>query len=336
MNEAQCRELLEAVRYATMAPSTHNTQPWRFEIGQSSILVLPDYSRRLSMLDPLDRELWISLGCAVENLVLALEHLGYRPTVDLSHLDEDRIVVAFGAKKTPRRSELFEEIPRRGTNRGKYNSLPIPATELDDLRALALEPGVRLRLVTEAKDRSRVLKLVMQADAEQMARPGFREELSHWIRFNDEEARRKRDGLGSEAIGLPHGPRWLGSFVLKNAPLAATPRTRKDRVLVTSSPAVLLIESEEQTRAAWVATGRSFERVALHLSRRKIQLAHLNQAVEMPGVREKIVKAMQAEGHPQLLLRLGYAPEAPRSVRRDVEEVVGETLTTLLPGRVLV
>jgi nitroreductase len=52
----------ELVRYATLAASGHNTQPWRFTIAEDAITITPDYTRRVPVIDPHDRELWISLG----------------------------------------------------------------------------------------------------------------------------------------------------------------------------------------------------------------------------------------------------------------------------------
>ena len=57
-------EVSEFIRYATLAASGHNTQPWRFRIVDSSIEVLPDFSRRTPVVDPDDHHLFASLGCA--------------------------------------------------------------------------------------------------------------------------------------------------------------------------------------------------------------------------------------------------------------------------------
>ena len=75
---AQMREL---VRYATLAANGHNTQPWKFAIRENAIEIHPDYTRRLPAVDPHDRELWISLGCALENLLQASRAIGYAPEV---------------------------------------------------------------------------------------------------------------------------------------------------------------------------------------------------------------------------------------------------------------
>jgi hypothetical protein len=61
----------ELVHYATLAASSHNTQPWRFEIGSDNIALLPDFTRRCAAVDPDDHHLFASLGCAAENLLIA-------------------------------------------------------------------------------------------------------------------------------------------------------------------------------------------------------------------------------------------------------------------------
>lgn len=77
-------DMIELVHYAIMAPSGHNTQPWKFRIQENTISIFPDFSRRLPVVDPLDRELYISLGCALENLIVAAGHEGYRASVEHS------------------------------------------------------------------------------------------------------------------------------------------------------------------------------------------------------------------------------------------------------------
>ncbi len=66
----------ELVRYATLAASGHNTQPWRFRIGDNRIEVLADFSRRTPVVDPDDHHLFASLGCAAENLAIAARACG--------------------------------------------------------------------------------------------------------------------------------------------------------------------------------------------------------------------------------------------------------------------
>ena len=69
------------IHYATLAANGHNTQPWKFAIQENAIEIHPDTTRRLPVVDPDNRELWISLGCALENLLIAARAGGFNPEV---------------------------------------------------------------------------------------------------------------------------------------------------------------------------------------------------------------------------------------------------------------
>lgn len=117
----ELHELHELVRLATLAPSGHNTQPWKFRLEAGRIQLYPDLTRRVPVVDPDDRELWISLGSALENLLLAAAHFGYQAetTYHLAGTPDDHIAVALH-KTGPApagRSAPFEAIPLRQSTR---------------------------------------------------------------------------------------------------------------------------------------------------------------------------------------------------------------------------
>lgn len=98
-------QMREIIHYATLAPNGHNTQPWKFAITQNAIEIYPDYTRRLPVVDPDNREMWISLGCALENLLLAAAASGYAANV-IYPGSTDAITVNL-TKDLPRLSPLF-------------------------------------------------------------------------------------------------------------------------------------------------------------------------------------------------------------------------------------
>src|ERR671913_126650 len=89
--EAQLRFLL---RYAILAPSTKNSQPWAFSVQGNRIHIIADLSRDQPIADAGRRELYISLGCALENLLVAAEHFGFRYGVTYFPQPEQNELVA--------------------------------------------------------------------------------------------------------------------------------------------------------------------------------------------------------------------------------------------------
>ena len=121
---------------AIFAPSIRNTQPWKFSITGNEIQLFADVYRWLKVADPDRRELFVSLGCALENLLVAAEHFGYASEVahfPAAHEQELVASVKFAPSGHPsgyRDPALFEAISARHTNRKVYESRPIPQADL--------------------------------------------------------------------------------------------------------------------------------------------------------------------------------------------------------------
>ena len=81
--------ILKLVRAAVLASNAHNAQPWLFHLTDSAIDVFADHQRNIGTVDPFLREMYISVGCALENLSLAAEANGYAPTLTLMPNDAD-------------------------------------------------------------------------------------------------------------------------------------------------------------------------------------------------------------------------------------------------------
>lgn len=312
-------QMQELVRYATLAASGHNTQPWKFAIEEDQISIFPDYTRSLPVVDPHDRELWISLGCALENLMIAARAAGYAPEVTYPEA-ADFIQVRLAAD-SPQPSPLFEAIPLRQTTRSPYDGQPIRVADLEQVMALPLEPGVVLHFVTGPTGLEQVLEYVNQGNLIQYADRAFMDELIGWLRFNKKEALATLDGLYARCSGNPEAPRWLGRMIVagtKPQQQAAT-----DAKKLRSSPGAVVMASEADDKTAWVRTGQVYERLALQMTALNIKSAFLNQPIEVAGLRSQFQTALGLGASlPQLLVRFGYVEPMPPSLRRPVEQVI--------------
>jgi hypothetical protein len=309
----------EIVRYATLAASGHNTQPWKFAISANAIDIYPDVARHLSAVDPSDRELWISLGCALENLIIAARAAGY--VAEVTYPDAADVIHIGLTQAIPQGGALFDALPLRQNTRSAYDGRPTPTADLDQLQSLRREPGVALHVITSPAERETVLEYVNQGNLRQYADPAFVQELIAWVRFNTKEALATLDGLYAPSSGNPAVPRWLGQLVVGG--MKPQQQADADAAKLRSSSGVVVVTSASDDKAAWVRTGQVYERLALTMTSLNIRSAFLNQPIEVAAVRGQFQSAMGlATALPQLLVRFGYADALPRSLRRPVEQVL--------------
>jgi hypothetical protein len=310
----------ELVRYATLAPSSHNTQCWKFHIGSSAISILPDMSRRCPAVDPDDHHLFVSLGCATENLAQAALANGLMAVPNFDGAS-GAITVALEATK-PVASPLFQAIPERQCTRSEFDGKAISAEELRLLEQAGTGDGVQLILLTEAKAIEQVLDYVAAGNTAQINDPAFVEELKAWIRFGKDEAVRTGDGLFSGSSGNASVPRWIGSWLFDMF-YAAKSENEKYAKQLRSSAGVAIFVSEQNDKAHWIEVGRCYQRFALQATALGIRNAMINQPVEVQALRPQLATYLGiGNRRPDLVVRFGRGPLMPQSLRRPVDEVL--------------
>jgi hypothetical protein len=312
----------ELVRYAALAANSHNTQAWRFRAGAQGIDILPDLTRRTPVVDPDDHHLYASIGCAAENLSIAAKARGRSGEVQYLAGEEcSRLHVTLGAA-TREDTDLCAAIPQRQCTRATYDRAPVSNDVLARLDAAARIGGVEPVFVMDVQRRDRILELVIAGSTEQLNDPAFVLELKSWLRFNERAAAASRDGLFSAASGNPRLPTWIGPKLfdffftkdVENAKLAEQMR---------SSPGLIAFIAPSDDRAGWAAAGRAYQRFALQATVDGLKHAFINQAVEVPDVRRELRSLLGAgERRPSLLVRFGFGPPMPRSLRRSVQDVL--------------
>lgn len=308
----------ELVRCATLAPSSHNTQCWKFRLASRSIAIRPDFARRCPVVDPDDHHLFVSLGCAAENLVVAAAAHGF---MGHARLADDAIEVLLEPTR-PTASPLLQAITARQSTRGEFDGQPLSAPELRQLSQAGTGAGVHVLLLTARPAIEQVLALVASGNAAQLRDPAFVHELKTWIRFSDAEAVRTGDGLFSRCSGNPALPRWLGNPLL-DLFLTADGENDKYARQVRSSAGIAVFASERNHPRQWIEAGRAFERFALQAAAMGVRTAHLNQPVEVPALRTELAAWLGIGGwRPHLVIRFGRGPAMPRSLRRPVDAVL--------------
>ncbi len=327
----------ELVRYASLAASSHNTQCWKFAVPQGRgsaneaqrISILPDWSRRCPAVDPDNHHLFVSLGCATENLIQAAQAFGQHGEVSFDAAIGsaklqgigDIVKVTLEPSKVVT-SSLFDAIPKRQCTRTEYDGRKVSYDDLKSLELAGSGNGIHLLMLTETAKVEKVLEYVVRGNTMQMNDRPFVEELEAWIRFGYDEVVSKGDGLFSGATGNPVVPRWLGMRLFN---LFFTAKNENDKYAkqIRSSAGIAVFVSEQNDKEHWVETGRCYERFALQATALGIKNAFLNQPVEVAVLRPQFAAALGiGDRRPDLVVRFGYGSETPRSLRRPLDQVI--------------
>ncbi len=310
-------EMQDFIRYATLASNAHNTQPWRFGVHESRIELRPDLARRTPAVDPDDHHLFVSLGCAAQNLALAAGVARRPGELSFSPANGASVAFTFGGGRAPERA-LFDAIPHRQSTRAEYDGRPVATADLDALAAAAETPGIDLVLITDRPQLDRVRDLVVAANGLQMADEAFVRELRSWLRFSPRQALASGDGLFGPTTGNPPLPPWLGPLAFD---LAFKPQSENDKYSrqLRSSAGVAVFVSQREDKDHWVRAGYASQRFALQATALGIKVAFVNQPVEIASLRPELATLVGMAGRrPDLVMRFGHGPATAFSARRPV------------------
>lgn len=316
--------LEQLIQSGIKAPSGHNTQPWRFNIDDSEIQIHPDFSRALSIVDKDNHALYISLGCAAENIVIASTHEGLDHKLELSRDPDgnDFITIKFVPGESVKPDDLIDSIGSRQCRRNKYTDQKVSDEDLNQLRNSFDFEGISLLTITEKNKIDALHPLIIEGSNRQFKNKEFIEELISWIRFSKNEALKRKDGVWAASMGMPGVGHRIGAFYMRNF-VSEKSEAKRWKDLINASAGLALFISNENDTKHWVNLGRAFQRFGLAATKLNISHAHLNMPCEEVEVRKALAYNLNLEGkHPLLLLRFGYSKEMPYSFRRDINEVL--------------
>ncbi|MGG6270341.1 Acg family FMN-binding oxidoreductase [Leptolyngbya sp. AN03gr2] len=325
-HESSTQKLQFLLNYAVLAPSGHNTQPWKFRLQSETLELWADLSRALPRVDPNHRELIISCGAALMNLRLALHHFGYCGEIQLLPDPTQPTLLAqiqlgdWGHENTEDRT-LFDAIQKRHTNRQPFQDWDISETVLKWLQNSAVEEGTWLHLIQSEEERSHILGFVNLADHLQMSDPHIRQELADWMHSSHHP---NHDGLPAYALGVPEQfdflttvLSWLTRFFDLGNRIA-----QQDETLLQSASTIAVLGTDGDTSEHWLRAGQALEKVLLRAQSLGIVASFFNAPIQMADVRSQLQQSLNREGYPQVLLRLGYAQPTQSTPRRSSHDVL--------------
>lgn len=318
--------LAASIRFAVLAPSGHNTQPWSFRVDGRSVELLADRSRRLPVVDPQDRELTISCGAALAFLEVAAARYGLTTTTAVWPDDADPDLVARVELGPTRQStdddrRLFDAGFVRRTNRLEFGPESVSEAVLDELVRSAAAEDVALVTILAGAARGSIAELVAEGDRIQAADRWFRSELAAWIRPNTTSA---PDGMPGYAFGFPMLMSFFGRAFLRHANWGKGIAKAHARA-VRNAPVLAVLATKRDDPHAWVATGRAIASVSLRAALHGLSVSFFNQPVELPALRPRLAAIACPGQEPQLVIRVGVGPEARATPRRATDDVITTT-----------
>ena len=327
------------VSSAILAANAHNTQPWIFRVEHSRIDLFADKSREIGTIDPFLREMYIGLGCALENLLLAARARGYEYRLVLApnRSEPDRVATVDLSPGGKEVSPLYEAIPKRHSNRYPYDtSRPVRREMLSTLGALNDERDVKVFWFSEKKERGEVSGLLakaakaINADEKQSYDNSLR-----WLRLGEEAIQSHRDGLTLDTLGLS-GPTLLAAKMLPKPSLKSSGESWLSSLRSQSRSASafgILAIRDYGNEAQRMRAGRLWQRMHLWITKEGLAAQPMNQVHERAdrevqlGLEPRFGDALKdlvdnPSWHATFTFRLGHPSQpAPPSPRRAVEDV---------------
>jgi hypothetical protein len=310
-------QVRHVVQAAGLAPSVHNTQPWRFVAGPERLELHAEDDRQLAVLDPDGRQLHLSCGAALLHARVSARALGLDVAVRLlpdptrPHLLAE-VVLTEGEPAAADDVQLALAMLRRHTHRGPFDDRRVPEAFVEQLRAAAEAEGALLEAVVGEDQLVELEVLLAAADAHELRDPEYRAEALRWV----QAGRTHPDGLPMEVATT-----FAGSS-LRQRDFTLTRQEDAGAAPVAEHPTVVVLATEDDSALAWLKAGQALAAVLLRAAEQGVQAQPLGQVTDVVAYRLGLRAALGMVGLPQLVLRMGFAASTPVTPRRTVEDVL--------------
>ena len=319
---------LEIIYLASLAPSGHNTQPWTVTIiDNNHWMIGTDSTRWLSVVDPENREMLLSIGAFLENLIIAANVKGYEVEFQIvakNVKDKNILDIKLHKEKYSRNFDV-KKIELRRTVRNNFLKNDLSR---EDVKLFAGESSKRLIYYTrQSKEGNYLVEGTLLANQSQTYQIAAQEELAKWIRWSNDEIQYYRNGLTPDTMEIDGIAKWyVKNFYSRKSVLSTGFREetiKKIQEQVAAGSGWLLITSRDSSIPELIDAGRSLQRIWLEVREKNIAIHPMTQMLEEVGMRYEMASVLGIAEPIQILLRIGYIndypqPVSPRMVLPDI------------------
>lgn len=282
-------QLLTLIEAAKLAPSGGNNQPWKWHYQNRLLHLFLDQSQALAYLDPQYISSYISMGAAVENLLLAAAKLQLTVNWQFTPEFAPQHIAVFnfdkGYSPSVEELELEQHIPLRHTNRKSPPRQLLATADFDYLtNIVAQTTGARLTFVTDEDKLKTLAKIAVQTDLLRMFIPEAHEDfISREMRWTTAEADEMQDGIGIHTLDLNNNDQ-IGIRLLRDRKMVEFLKKINggnafDKLLTqqfTTSSAIGLITMPNSSVKSWLNCGIAAEKMWLAASALDLKIHPVN------------------------------------------------------------
>jgi Nitroreductase family len=311
------------IALAVRAPSIHNSQPWRWVTGDSSVHLFADSGRQLPATDPDSRDLMVSCGAALHHVRIAFAAAGWATTVHrLPNPAQPAHLAAVECSRSTATAEdiaLAAAIARRRTDRRKFSSWPVPANLLDTLAERAARQGAILIPITDPNGRFQLTSAITEAARQQEADPDYASELAVWAGHSFAATE------GVPAANTLSAPARHGDTPMRTFPYGELPPEPEG--WEGDAGELLVLGTSSDDRVSQLRAGEAASAVLLAATDMNLATCPLSQPLEIGTIRASLRdRVLDGAASPQMVLRIGWAPTdiepIPPTPRRALDDVL--------------
>lgn len=306
-------------RYAVLAPSGHNTQPWQLNIKNNLLVVSINPAHHLSIDGSglLSVEPYISLGTFLEVFQLASKGFGYDINLDLFPKGEQIAAIYIKSETTPQ-PDLLKAILTRVSSRTPFEKTPLDKNVVDQITKHNLS-GIAITIITDRSDIEFLAQQTERAIKSIMSNPLYRKELSAWVRTNHT---RKYDGMPGFTHGFGNFKALLSKTAVRHAPNQG-PQAKKSGNLIRMSGSLIIVRCSDSRKESFINAGRLYSRMCVLATNAGLATSALGASVLDASTRKEVQKHFSINDRPIYMLRLGKGKiMAKHSPRWPLEKVL--------------
>lgn len=308
-------ETLSFIEWVTLAPSTHNTQPWRFSVSsKGKVVVSIDKAKAVEMADPEFRDMFISAGALLRHVEIIGAMLSNIEDLSVSPDLESGTVAEFTLKPSKKWSNFLsskqaKDISTRQNYRGQYLAKTINPKDIEHVAQRAISETQQSSRVAfrvydiKSQQAKKLSQLIKQGIADAYKNPKFRTEVANHINSNFSK---KATGLHGYSLTMNPLLSVVLPAIIRKKDIGSKLSELNLRSIL-GSQGIIVVSSENDSPADWVDAGKVMMELTLRLNSKGIQTSIYAAPIEMGSLRSKVHDVLSpTKQYAQLMFTYGY------------------------------